>query len=127
MNRGAGLAIPHHRRFALIGDADGGDACCAADLLDRFAANLQRRCPNLVGVVLDPTWLRIVLPEFDLRGGFGLEVEIEDDRRALMSCLGRWRGCAGSWLAQKSGEARRSTEDRGDANGSSARLPYAKA
>src|SRR5580700_685677 len=58
----AGLAIPNHRGFTLVRDADRGKiARSQAALFQRFRDHLLRPPPNLRGVVLHPSRLRIDL------------------------------------------------------------------
>ena len=52
VHRLAGLALPQHRRLALVGDADGGNV--AGTLAERLAADGNRGVPDLLGIVLDP-------------------------------------------------------------------------
>src|SRR5579862_3409051 len=77
-------AIPHQGRFALIGDTDGGNGGRGqAGLGQSFAAHRQGRVPNLLGVVLDPTGMRITLGQLALGSGedFGRAVEQDGARR----------------------------------------------
>ncbi len=58
VDRLAGGAIPHHRGLALVGDADAGQRRGAElGAGQRRAADLDRRRPDLLGIVLDPTRL----------------------------------------------------------------------
>ena len=76
----AGGAIPEHRGFTLVGDADSGDVARAdARFGDSREQYLMLRRPNLVGVVLDPTGLRKVLAKLFLRGGNGAACVVVDD------------------------------------------------
>ena len=78
VDRCAGVAIPHHRRFALVGDADGRDV---AAVVPRFHRRLGRHArlgrPDFARVVLDPARLRKYLGEFllGLRHDLPLPVE----------------------------------------------------
>jgi hypothetical protein len=56
--------VPGDHGFALVGDADAGDA---ADFAQHLARAGQRRAPDLARVMLDPAGLRIVLHDFALR------------------------------------------------------------
>src|SRR5258706_1687645 len=69
MQRPAGLAVPEERRLALVGDA-GGDDVFGLELgrLQRLARDVALRAEEIVGIVLDPTGLRVVLLELALRG-----------------------------------------------------------
>src|SRR5205085_6357094 len=59
VDRLAGLAVPHDRRLALVGDADRGDvAGLAVGRRHRTADDLARAPPHLLRVVLDPTGAR---------------------------------------------------------------------
>ena len=64
----AGGAIPQQTGFALVGDSDGGQSV-ERDPGGGFTAHGDRCHPNLFGVVLDPTVLRVVLGERALSGG----------------------------------------------------------
>src|SRR6202022_583268 len=69
MNRLAGDAVPHHCRFALVGDADRGDVLGAdAGFLQRLAAGGDGGGPDVLRLVLDPARRRKMLREFLLRG-----------------------------------------------------------
>ena len=58
MNRPAGLPIPEHRGFALVGDADGGDlADVDIRLLEHLLGNAELDPPDLIRIVLDPAGL----------------------------------------------------------------------
>ena len=66
----AGVAVPDHGGFALVGDADGGEIAGAEVLgLHRFADDLLRAAPDLGGIVLDPAGPGINLRVLPLRGG----------------------------------------------------------
>ena len=68
MNRQAGGAIPYHRRFALVGDADRGDILRReTSFLQRVAADGDGRVPDVLRVVLDPAGGRKMLRKFLLR------------------------------------------------------------
>jgi hypothetical protein len=98
----AGLAIPQHGGFALVGDADGGDVAggCACECV---ANDLDRRLPDLLGVVFDPAVLGIELAVFGLRGferrALGVEQDgaaggrslIDGEDFALRHVISRWR------------------------------------
>ncbi len=66
--------VPDHRRLALIGDADGGEAGDAAGLADDLAAGLERRRPDFGGVMLDPAGSWEMLGQFDLADGDGTQI-----------------------------------------------------
>jgi hypothetical protein len=73
-------AVPHHGRLALVGDADAGHGCSVQlGLGQRAAADLDRRRPDLLGVVLDPARLGKDLRQFLLRRRHRPAVGIEDD------------------------------------------------
>ena len=58
VDRLAGLAIPDDRRFALVGDADGGEVGgFDAGLGERPPDDLDAAGPDLDRIVLDPTGL----------------------------------------------------------------------
>ena len=68
VHRAARLAVPHDGRFALVGDADGGDRCAIQSRVrDGFGGDAGLRRPDILRVMFDPTWLRIYLREFLLR------------------------------------------------------------
>ena len=80
VQRPAGRAVPDHRCFTLIGDADG------SDLLHRDTADANRLAQRVrLGVqdgrriVLDPTGLRIDLLELVALHGHDMRLIIEDD------------------------------------------------
>ena len=61
------MAIPNHRRFALIGDSDGGQVAGAeVALLHGLRNYLLGAAPDFFGIVLDPAGLRINLLVFFL-------------------------------------------------------------
>ena len=59
-------AVPGHDGLALVRDTDGRDAV-TADLLDDLGEGGLHRPPDLGGVVLDPSRLRVVLRELAVR------------------------------------------------------------
>ena len=68
VHRLAGRAIPHHRRLALVGDADAGQIRgLELRLGERAAADLDGGAPDLLRVVLDPARLGKDLRQFLLR------------------------------------------------------------
>src|SRR5689334_21377264 len=109
MYRRGGFPIPNDGGFALIGDADRGDVGGAADLLNRVAANLERRRPDLLRIMFDPTWLRKVLRQLDLRCCPWVEIEIERDGARRCGALVNGEDELAHGRAQKSRQARRST------------------
>ena len=89
MDRLAGLAIPHHHRLALVGDADGGDiGRLEPGLANCASAGGDHRAPDLLGIVLDPAGFGEILGKLALRHAGDAELAIEDDgargRRALV-------------------------------------------
>jgi len=65
VHRAARLAVPDDGRFALVGDADGGDRCAIQSRVrDGFGGDAGLRRPDILWVMFDPTWLRIYLREF---------------------------------------------------------------
>ena len=95
VHRLAGRAIPHHRRLALVGDADAGQRRgVELGLGERAAADLDRRAPDLLGIVLDPARLGEDLRQLLLRRRDRLARRHRTRWRACWSCPGRWRGCA---------------------------------
>jgi hypothetical protein len=68
VDRLAGAAIPHDRGLALVGDADAGQRRgVELGASQRLAADLDRRRPDLLGIVLDPARLGEDLRQFLLR------------------------------------------------------------
>jgi hypothetical protein len=68
VQRLAAVAIPQHGRFSLIGDADCGDLVRGDAMVAQHGArDGQLRFPDLGGVVLDPSGLRVVLGKLLLR------------------------------------------------------------
>ena len=59
------LPVPHHRGFALVGDADGRQIVRAqAALLHRFGDHFLGAAPDFFGIVLHPSRLGIDLLVF---------------------------------------------------------------
>ena len=80
VHRLPGGAIPHHGGLALVGDADRGDVfCLQAGFFQRLAADLHRRGPDVLRLVLDPAGRGKMLREFLLRGGGDGNVAAEHD------------------------------------------------
>ncbi len=89
VDRPAGLAIPNDGRFALVGDAYGGDVAGAqAGRGYGFLGDTELGRPDIARVVLDPAGLRKDLAEFALRLAAHPPIAVEDDgaagRRALI-------------------------------------------
>jgi hypothetical protein len=81
MDRPARGALPDHRRFPLVGDADGGDVGGAqARILQGQGRNTGLGFPYLAGIVLHPAGPGIVLAELLLRRGNNQARVIEDNR-----------------------------------------------
>ncbi len=76
--RFARIPIPGNDRFALVGDADGGDV--ARSLADDLARARQGLFPYLARVVLDPAGFGIMLRQVRLRDRFHPPVGGEDHR-----------------------------------------------
>ena len=74
----AGGAVPHERRFALIGDADRFDRL-RADLLEHGACRREHRLPDLLWIVLDLARRGIDLGERHLCRGANAGLFIEGD------------------------------------------------
>ena len=80
VDRLAGRFVPHNRRFALIGDADGRNVCgCQSRLRQHIAAGVQRGLQQVRSLMFNPTGLRIMLGEFLLRAMGDRHVRIEQD------------------------------------------------
>ena len=80
VDRLAGAAVPHHRGLALVGDADAGQRLgVELGLGERAAADLDRRPPDLLGVVLDPAGFRKDLRQLFLRAGHRPAGGVEHD------------------------------------------------
>ncbi len=76
----AGLALPQHGRFTLVGDADRGKVGRRdAGLRDRLGEHAELRRPDLGRIVLHPARLRKVLLELLLRDGANGAGVIEDN------------------------------------------------
>ena len=76
----AAAAVPHHRRFALVGDADGGDfAGAGAALLQHFARAGELGVPDVERIVLDPAGLGKMLGIFLLGERHDLALAVEQD------------------------------------------------
>ena len=74
-------AVPEDGRLALVGDADGGEPAGGdAVLVEDAAGNGELRPPDVVGVVLDPSRLRVVLRVLLLRDTADRAVTSEKDR-----------------------------------------------
>ena len=81
IDRPAGGALPHDGGLALVGDADGGDAAGPVPGLgEDLAANVERRPPDLLGVVFDPTVPREYLGQFALGRSRRPALGVEQDR-----------------------------------------------
>jgi hypothetical protein len=79
-DRLARFAIPDDRGLTLIGDADRGDVRRVEPrALDRLRRDGRLRRPDLLRVVLDPSGLRIDLPELLLRHRHDGTGVVEDD------------------------------------------------
>jgi hypothetical protein len=77
----AARAIPNHRGFALVGNADGGDVVRGQFCLrHRVAHDGHGRRPDRFRVVLDQAGRRINLVEFLLRGRERRQRRVEYDR-----------------------------------------------
>src|SRR5690606_34379799 len=75
----AGVAVPHHRRLPLVGDADGGDVGDVhAPLLQRPVDDLLGAVPDLLRVVLHPAGLGVDLVVFVLVDRHDLAAVVED-------------------------------------------------
>src|SRR5262249_12329328 len=77
----AAAALPHHRRLALVGDADRRHVRrrCVR-LVQHTLHDRHGRAPDLLGVVLDPAVGRIDLRQLLLRRRLRLAVGVEQDR-----------------------------------------------
>ena len=87
-NRHAGFAVPHHSRFALVGNTDridvgSGDAAVA----QRVLRACELRGPDFIGIVFDPTRLRKNLAELASRGRHRLARMVEHDRPRTCGAL----------------------------------------
>ena len=61
VNRPPRMAIPDHRRLALIRDADRRDfRLFDARLANRLLRRLNLHCPDLICILLDPAGLRVI-------------------------------------------------------------------
>src|SRR5207302_3105858 len=78
MYRPAARALPQHRGFALIGDADRRNRPIGRR--DHLAAGRNDAGPDLFRVMLDPAGLRIMLRELDAGGVMQPPGGVEQDR-----------------------------------------------
>jgi hypothetical protein len=79
-NRRPGRPVPDDGRFALVRDADAGDVTRGDPGLAQRRLGAAKLCrPDLAGIVLDPTRLRIDLAELLLRRSDDAAAAIEDD------------------------------------------------
>src|SRR5690606_34494965 len=80
VDRPAGLAVPHHGGLALVGDADTGNVAGGdLRLRPRAAAGLERRAPEILRVVLDPSRAREMLRKLLLRRSDDAVIGVEQD------------------------------------------------
>ena len=80
-------AIPEYRRFALVGDADGGDPRRGdAVVAQHGLCHGKLRMPDFAGVMFHPAGLRKVLGDFLLRDAMNAALTVEED--------GAGAGCA---------------------------------
>src|SRR5262249_35029568 len=76
----AGIALPEHGRFALVGDADSGEVGGRdAGPRERLVGHRRLRRPDVHRIVLRPGRARKVLLEFLLRDGVYGASMIEDN------------------------------------------------
>src|SRR5690242_15356866 len=76
-----GLAVPQDQRLALVRDPDRAHvAGFRGRRLQRLPGARLHRVPDLVGVVLDPTWARVVLSDLAVTLAEDLTVETDRDR-----------------------------------------------
>ena len=88
VDRLAGGLVPHHRGFALVGDADGGDVVPGQVRLGQGRADhLAGVVPDLGGVVLHPAGLREDLLVLHLAGGDDAAAVVEDDGAGARGAL----------------------------------------
>ncbi|MNM65169.1 hypothetical protein D3C81_765960 [compost metagenome] len=105
VHRATGFLVPHHRGFALVGNAQRSHLGMAdAGLGQGFDHGRALGGEDLHRVVLDPTRLRVMLGELALGGADHIGVAVEDDRPrtggalvqgddvvlVLGVCHGRW-------------------------------------
>ncbi len=77
----AGHAVPQERRFALVGDADRGDARRVDAAVGQRGARAGKLAgPDVRRIVLDPAGLREMLGKFALAAGHGHAGIVEHDR-----------------------------------------------
>ena len=89
----AGRAVPHDRRLALIGNADGGDVARGdSGPCDGLGCHADLGCPDFVRVVLDPARLREYLAKLLLRNRLDRAAAGRTRWRANWSCPDRARG-----------------------------------
>ena len=87
-NRLAGGLVPDDGGLALVCDADGGNVRRRhAELIHRGAGDLQRRIPDLCGVVFHPARLREYLPELLLYARADIACVVKKDAAGAGSAL----------------------------------------
>ena len=88
VDRLAGAPVPEHAGLALVGDADGGDVAGAEPGGgQRLARRLDRRAPDVLGIVLHPAVGREVLGELALGEAEDRQVRAEHDGAARRGAL----------------------------------------
>ena len=103
-DRAARLAIPQHGGLALVGDADRGQVVRPqASRLHGFRDDFFGAAPDLVGVVLHPSGLRIDLLVFFLRGGDDAPGAVEHDESRAGGALVDGSDVVGQFLSFLSG------------------------
>jgi hypothetical protein len=86
MDGATGLAVPHHGRFTLVGDADPGNVARRYLPRDHAAAG-QNALPDLLRIVLNPAVVRIELLDFNSMRGQRQPRGIEQDRAGRSGAL----------------------------------------
>ena len=78
--------LPDKRRLALVGDADGSDAC-RTEIAERLASRRQHRLPDFFRIVLHPARRWVNLGERPLRDAAGTALPIKGDRARARRAL----------------------------------------
>src|SRR5277367_3259462 len=82
IDRPSTAPLPHHKRLALIGDADSRDRGCGhLRRRNSFLGERDDRPVDLFRVMLDPSGLRIELPYLGISASANPPARIDDENR----------------------------------------------
>ena len=106
VDRLAGLAVPDHGGFALVGNADGVYLLRAdAGFGQHSARGSQLGAPDFQRVVLHPAGLRVILRQLLLRHGHDAALRIEHDAAGAGSALVKSEQVGhGGWASKVGGK-----------------------